>query len=133
MVKMELERNFVEIEIGDMVFEVSLSDKELLEFQNKYKQTVKEMEEIQRSRPEDEDASDTFDDLTNSLSSIYDALLGEGSYEKIYAYNGSILTLAELFFDILEAVNKEIENRSKEKTKRLERYKKKPGQKKAKK
>lgn len=127
MAKLTLERSVVELEIADMKFEVGLNDEELLEFQNKYKQVAKEMEEIQKNRADDEDPTQMYADINKSFTSIYDSLLGEGAYEKLYAYNGSVFALAELLFDILEAVNNEIANKTSASEKRLARYQAKPG------
>ena len=126
MAKLTLERSVVELEIADMKFEVSLNDKELLEFQNKYKQVAKEMKEIQKNRAEDEDPIQIYADINKSLNAIYDSLLGEGAYEKLYAYNGSVSALAELLLDISEAVNNEISNKTSASEKKLARYTTKP-------
>ena len=77
-IKIELQSTIIPIEIGAFKFEVDMTDEKEKAFKGKLDDFLKEAGELDEEKPEDEIK------LKEMLTEVYDDLLGEGSFEKLY-------------------------------------------------
>ncbi|MGM0282836.1 MULTISPECIES: hypothetical protein [unclassified Enterococcus] len=124
----EIKRSGFPINIGGIEFFFGTTVEELTRFfdvqdevEEKIAPLVKKREKlvIDQENITKSDAESLIE-ISNELNAIqYDALLGEGSYEKIYSKHKDVLRLFDLFDPIAENVAKAIENDAKEREDKL--------------
>lgn len=124
----EIKRSGFPINIGGIEFFFGTTVEELTRFfdvqdevEEKIAPLVKKREKlvIDQENITKSDAESLIE-ISNELNAIqYDALLGEGSYEKIYSKHNDALLLFDLFDPIAENVAEAIENDAKDREDKL--------------
>ena len=124
----EIKRSGFPINIGGIEFFFGTTVEELTRFfdvqdevEEKIAPLVKKREKlvIDQENITKSDAESLIE-ISNELNAIqYDALLGEGSYEKIYSKHKDVLRLFDLFDPIAENVAEAIENDAKDREDKL--------------
>lgn len=124
----EIKRSGFPINIGEIEFFFGTTVEELTRFfdvqdevEEKIAPLVKKREKlvIDQENITKSDAESLIE-ISNELNTIqYDALLGEGSYEKIYSQYQDAVQLFDLFDPIAENVAEAIENDAKEREDKL--------------
>ncbi|MCR1943363.1 hypothetical protein [Enterococcus gallinarum] len=124
----EIKRSGFPINIGEIEFFFGTTVEELTRFfdvqdevEEKIAPLVKKREKlvIDQENITKRDAESLIE-ISNELNAIqYDALLGEGSYEKIYSQYQDAVQLFDLFDPIAENVAEAIENDAKEREDKL--------------
>ena len=126
--QLEIKRSGFPINIGGIEFFFGTTVEELTRFfdvqdevEEKIAPLVKKREKlvIDQENITKSDAESLIE-ISNELNAIqYDALLGEGSYEKIYSKHNDVLLLFDLFDPIAENVAEAIENDAKDREDKL--------------
>ncbi len=126
--KFDIKRSGFPINIGTLEFFFGTSVEELTRFfdvqeelEDKINPLVKKREKlaIDQENITKNDAN-TLISISNEMNAIqYDALLGDGSYEKIYAEYPDAVQLFDLFDSIAEKVAEAIENDAKDREDKL--------------
>lgn len=126
--KFDIKRSGFPINIGTLGFFFGTSVEELTRFfdvqeelEDKINPLVKKREKlaIDQENITKNDAN-TLISISNEMNAIqYDALLGDGSYEKIYAEYPDAVQLFDLFDSIAENVAEAIENDAKDREDKL--------------
>ncbi|MCU1913529.1 hypothetical protein N2H42_06950 [Enterococcus faecium] len=126
--KFEIKRSGFPINIGEIEFFFGTTVEELTRFfdvqdevEEKIAPLVKKREKlvIDQENITKRDAESLIE-ISNELNAIqYDALLGEGSYEKIYSQYQDAVQLFDLFDPIAENVAEAIENDAKDREDKL--------------
>ncbi|MBM6742495.1 hypothetical protein [Enterococcus gallinarum] len=124
----EIKRSGFPINIGEIEFFFGTTVEELTRFfdvqdevEEKIAPLIKKREKlvIDQENITKSDAQSLIE-ISNELNAIqYDALLGEGSYEKIYSQYQDAVQLFDLFDPIAENVAEAIENDAKEREDKL--------------
>ena len=92
--KLNLKKSIFPIKIGDFKFEVDLSSDKITELEAKIVKFLKGIKEL----PETPENEEKFAVL---LETVYDELLGTGSYEKLYDHAKQVELLASLFEELV--------------------------------
>jgi len=92
--KLNLKKSIFPIKIGDFKFEVDLSSDKTTELEAKIVKFLKGIEEL----PETPENEEKFAEL---LETVYDELLGAGSYKKLYDHAKQVELLANLFEELV--------------------------------
>lgn len=102
MIKFNKKNNVVPIDFGEFQLEFVANDDNLKRMEqvgNKAKETIKEVENLS-----DLEALDTY---KQAIQEAWDALYGEGTFEKVYDFAGrSILTTSSYFFEMIDGIQK---------------------------
>lgn len=124
----EIKRSGFPINIGEIEFFFGMTVEELTRFfdvqdevEEKIAPLVKKREKlvIDQENITKSDAESLIE-ISNELNAIqYDALLGDGSYEKIYSKYQDAIQLFDLFDPIFENIIEAIENYAKEREDKL--------------
>lgn len=126
--KFEIKRSGFPINIGKLEFFFGTSVEELTRFfevQNEIEEKIQPLMSAREklTKNKGDATSDDVKELinvSNQLNTIqYDALLGDGSYEKIYAEHPDAVQLFDLFDLISENVAEALENDAKDREDRL--------------
>lgn len=129
MVKINLKKNVIPVQIGELEFEFRLTDKSIKGFESQSEKTEKNLVEAVEKYQEDEiEEAKLIDILNNELTDLYDLIFGEGAYKKIYELVPSALDNIEIFMDLMPAIRAEydemMDKRDKQRKKKIEEYKK---------
>lgn len=126
--KFEVKRSGFPINIGKLEFFFGTSVEELTRFFEVQDEIEEKIQPLMSAREKltknkGDATSDDVKELinvSNQLNTIqYDALLGDGSYEKIYAEHPDAVQLFDLFDLIAENVTEALENDAKDREDRL--------------
>ena len=126
--KFEIKRSGFPINIGKLEFFFCTSVEELTRFFEVQDEIEEKIQPLMSAREKltknkGDATSDDVKELinvSNQLNTIqYDALLGDGSYEKIYAEHPDAVQLFDLFDRIAENVAEALENDAKDREDRL--------------
>ena len=94
-IKLNLSSTVIPVEIGEFKFEIDMTDVKEKSFQSKLDDFVQKVKKLDESKAEDEDA------LRKMLSEAYDALLGEGAFDKLYDYTSNTGILLGVFMELV--------------------------------
>lgn len=93
-------KHIEEIKIGEKIYTIDMSDKNLREMQvkfNGYYQKSQELEAASKSVVTEEEQIKYFDEAVKMMKELTDGVLGDGSGEELYKLSGeSILEMGEL-------------------------------------
>ena len=104
-IKLDLNTAVIPVEIGEFKFEIEMTDEKEKAFQVKLKDFVNKAKGLSEDKPEDEEV------LRGMVAEVYDELLGEGAFEKLYAYTANTGILLGVFMDLVAEYSKEIRAR----------------------
>ena len=106
-IKINLESTKIPVEIGDLKFEIDVTDEKYEAFIKNFNAFLTQMESL------DEEKSEDIAHLKKLVEKIYDDLLGMGAYEKIYTMMPNISfvasTLVSIVTQLVEEMNKRME------------------------
>lgn len=108
MIKIDVERKFIPIQIGSNEFEFDLSDDAILKLQETYKKVVNNVEKVKLDDSLSE--KQRIETTKKMQKEAVDFLLGRGAFDKIYAEVGSISSITDVLMELNEQLPKEIEN-----------------------
>ncbi|EMF0592586.1 hypothetical protein ACTRG7_000277 [Enterococcus faecium] len=115
----QLEKKGFPVNIGELEFFFGTTTEELTrffdvqsEFEEKVKELKNQLKQIKNTdKPDKEDTLQILRISKELAKAEYDALLGEGSFEKIYSVYRDVEQLIDLFdpisFEVAEAIEKE--------------------------
>lgn len=103
--KLSLKKSIFPVEIGTFKFEVDLSDDKAKDLEEKVTTFLKGINEL-TGTPENEEKVATL------LKNVFNELLGEGAYEKLYDYTKRVDLLAELLEELVLALVSKLPGRS---------------------
>ena len=103
--KLSLKKSIFPVEIGEFKFEVDLSDDKAKDLEEKVSAFLKGINDL-AGNPENEEK------FTELLKNVFDELLGEGAYEKLYDYAKRVDLLAELLEELVLALVSKLPGRS---------------------
>lgn len=104
-IKISLESTIIPVEIGDLKFEIDVTDEKYEAFTNNFNVFLKEIVTL------DEESSEDIEKLKVLVQKLYDELLGDGSYEQIYTKMPNISFVAGTLANIVTQLAKEMEKR----------------------
>ena len=94
-IKIDLQSTVIPIEIGEFKFEVDMTDEKEKAFKAKLDNFLKQAADLDEQKPEDEEK------LKELLNEIYDSLLGEGSFDKLYSSASNLGILSGVFVQLV--------------------------------
>ena len=94
-IKISLESTKIPVEIGDLKFEIDVTDEKYEAFIQNFNAFLSKMESL------DEEKSEDIALLKTMVSKVYEELLGTGSYEQIYAKMPNIAFVASTLVNIV--------------------------------
>ncbi|MCL2559274.1 MAG: hypothetical protein FWE07_02195 [Turicibacter sp.] len=100
--KLNLKKSIFPVEIGAFTFEVDLSDDKVKDFEAKMASFLEGVEAAAADEA-------TFTEL---LGNVYDELLGDGAYKKLYDHTKRVDILAELLGDLMLALVSKLPGRT---------------------
>ncbi len=119
MVKITIEKNTVPVTIGALDFEYTVTDKNVLSFEKIATESEKTLVQVLHDFQEDKiDEPEMVKKANAELSVLFDLLLGEGAYKKIYEQTPSVLTNAEIFMELIVGIREESDKLEKQKNKK---------------
>ena len=92
----------IPIEIGDVKLEFDMSDENIKKLFNSEHDIMKMIDEVDKN---------DFDAQKKAIKEIIDALLGDGSFDKLYDLSPSIFIVVEYFMQIAQGLKEEINKR----------------------
>jgi len=107
-IKIQLEELIIPVTIGELKFEVDTSDTSIKTLRKKAFQMEAKIKEIEKIAETSEEEAEKEVELY--LQDSFDALLGEGAFEKIYKQTPALKSLAKYFIKLIEGLEKEINN-----------------------
>lgn len=99
-IKIQTDVPEIPIEIGKLNFSFSVSDENLLSFRGKSLEIQKTLSNL----PEVEDDEEAMAQAKDALRVGFDAILGAGSFEKIYEQTPSINYLVNYLFQLISGI-----------------------------
>ena len=104
-IKVSLESTKIPVEIGDLKFEIDVTDEKYEAFIEKFNNFLAKIEFLSEEKVEDMTL------LKTMVSEVYEELLGMGSYEKIYSKMPNIGFVSSALVSIVTQLIKEMEQR----------------------
>ena len=104
-IKLNLSSTVIPVEIGEFKFEIDMTDVKEKAFQSKLDDFVHKVKKLDESKSEDEDA------LRKMLAEAYNALLGEGAFDKLYVYTPNTGILLGVFMELVTEYSKVVKAR----------------------
>jgi len=106
-IKINLEATKIPVEIGDLKFEIDVTDERYEAFINNFNEFLTKLDSLDDGKSED------IAVLKTLVSEIYAELLGEGSYEQIYEKMPNIAFVASVLVNIVTQLTEEMDERIK--------------------
>ncbi|MCL1924211.1 MAG: hypothetical protein FWF50_01345 [Defluviitaleaceae bacterium] len=103
--KINLESTVIPIEIGDLKFEINVTDENYSVFNQVFSKFLEDIESLSEAETED------LELIKEKQKLVYDALLGEGAFEKIYAISPSVIVTTGVLTKVIEHLEAEVSNR----------------------
>lgn len=103
-IRIQTEKTEIPIELGELRFAFSVSDESVKEFSKNAESVQKELERL-AARPDDEKGLEL---AKEALKKGYDAMFGEGTFEKVYELSPSVLIVMKYFQQIAEGIHEEL-------------------------
>ncbi|MFD5849704.1 hypothetical protein ACFWGC_05865 [Cytobacillus pseudoceanisediminis] len=112
-IKIDVQKTYEEVEIADKVYRMYLNDESLREYDKVFKRFRKES-----AKMKDRDYSDMTEKEQKAaekenyeiMFTVVEVLLGEGSFEKVYADTGkSLIVMADIILQLMEVVGKRMQ------------------------
>ena len=109
-IKVNLETTVIPVEIGDLKFEIDVTDEKYEEYVQSFNAFLDDVSEL------DETESEDLKLLKEKQKHVYDVLLGEGAFESIYELAPSIMITTGILTQVVEQLEKEVMKRLEGKT-----------------
>lgn len=111
-IKIDVQKTYEEVEIVDSVYRMSLSDESMKAYDKVFKKFRKEslkMSERDYSKMTDKEQKAAEKENHAMMFEVVEALLGEGSFDKIYSDTGkSLLVVADIIMQLMGVVDKRL-------------------------
>jgi len=104
-IKISLESTVIPVQIGDLKFEIDVSDEKYEEIVSNFNGFLEKISEL------DEEKAEDVVQLKDIVKEIYDQLLGEGAYEKIYAKMSNVSFVVGVLVNLVTQLTGEMEKR----------------------
>lgn len=104
-IKLNISSTIIPVEIGEFKFEIEMTDIKQKSFQSKLDDFVQRAKELNEGKAEDEGV------LRGMLTEVYDALLEEGVFEKLYAHTPNTAILLNVFMELVAEYSKVVKAR----------------------
>ena len=104
-IKLNLRTATIPVEIGEFKFEIEMTDAKERAFQAKINDFIQKAQEAREEKPEDEEA------LRGMVSEMFDELLGDGAFEKLYAHTSNTGILLSVFMELVAEYSKVVRSR----------------------
>lgn len=101
-IKIQLETPAIPVEIGKLKFEFDTSDESILSFRETALSFKDELDNVEFT--EDNELEKAKDILRRG----FDLMLGEGSFEKIYAQTPSVLSVTKYFVLLTQSITEQL-------------------------
>jgi len=101
-IKIQTKTHVIPIEIGDVKLGFDMSDENIQKLFNSEHDIMKMIDEVDKN---------DFDAQKKAIKEIIDALLGDGSFDKLYDLSPSIFIVVEYFMQIAQGLKEEINKR----------------------
>lgn len=105
-IKILTKKTGLPIEIGSLNFEFDLSDESIKDFKKANDEMVDELKAFKDADKEDEAFIENAKQL---LQRTFDAILGEGSFAKIYKETPSVIYLMDYLKQLVDGILEELE------------------------
>jgi len=104
-IKLNLNTTIIPVEIGEFKFEINMTDEKEKSFQAKLSDFLKQAEKLDEAKTEDEEK------LRTMIAELYDELLGNGAFKKLYAHTPNAGILLGVFMQLVTEFTKEARSR----------------------
>lgn len=101
-IKIQTKTHVIPIEIGDVKLEFDMSDENLQKLFDTEHDVMKKIDEVDKN---------DFEAQKKAISEIVDAMLGDGSFDKLYELSPSIFIVVEYFMQIAQGLKEEVNKR----------------------
>lgn len=112
-IKINVQKAYEEVEIADKIYRMYLNDEKLREYDKVFRKFRKEslkMSERDYSKMTDKEQKAAEKENYEIMFSVVELLLGEGSFEKVYADTGkSLLVMTDIIMQLMEVVGKRMQ------------------------
>ena len=105
-IKINLESTKIPVEIGDLKFEIDVTDEKYESFINNFNIFLEKMESL------DEEKSEDLVLIKKMVKEVYDDLLGKDAYEQIYAKMPNTAFVSKVLATIVSQLMIEMEDKS---------------------
>src|SRR5690625_6807499 len=102
-IKIQTKKAHIPIEIGDLTLYFDMTDENINRLYNTHEEMAKKFDRVDTNSPEK---------AREILKEVFDYILGEGAFEKVYALSGSIITTTEYFEAIMNGIRDEVQKRT---------------------
>lgn len=129
MVNIQVNKNTIPVTIGELEFEYSLTDKNVVSFEKLAASSEQALVGVLKDFEDKSiDEAEMVDKANAELTVLFDLFLGEGAYLKIYEQTPSVVTNAEIFMELIVGIREESdkleEQKNKKRKAKIDQYKK---------
>lgn len=129
MVNIQVNKNTIPVTIGELEFEYSLTDKNVVSFEKLAASSEQALVGVLKDFEDKTiDEAAMVDKANAELTVLFDLFLGEGAYQKIYEQTPSVVTNAEIFMELIVGIREESdkleEQKNKKRKSKIDQYKK---------
>lgn len=103
-IRIEEQKPEIPVEIGELKFSFKVTDEAVLEFRKNALEVAKKLNSIELKEGEEEALKATQDALRHG----FDAILGEGAYNKLYEMTPSVVLLMRYFEQLAAGLSDEL-------------------------
>lgn len=103
-IRIEEQKPEIPVEIGELKFSFKVTDEAVLEFRKNALEVAKKLNSIELKEDEEEALKATQDALRHG----FDAILGEGAYNKLYEMTPSVVFLMRYFEQLAAGLSDEL-------------------------
>ena len=103
-IRIEEQKPEIPVEIGELKFSFKVTDEAVLEFRKNALEVAKKLNNIELKEGEEEALKATQDALRHG----FDAILGEGAYNKLYEMTPSVVLLMRYFEQLAAGLSDEL-------------------------
>ena len=104
-IKIQTEKTFIPVEIGDLKFKFDITDESIVELRKNADKVRKELENIEADKNDEKALEQTKDVLRQG----YTLILGEGAFEKIYEISPSVIVCMKYFEQVVRGIEEELQ------------------------
>lgn len=101
-IKIQTKTHVIPIEIGDVKLGFDMSDENLQKLFDAEHDIMKKIDEVDKN---------DFEGQKEAIKEIIDALLGDGSFDKLYKLSPSVFIVVEYFMQIAQGLKEEVNKR----------------------
>lgn len=111
-IKIDVQKTYEEVEIIDSVYRLELNDESMKKYDKlflKFRKESLKMSERDYSKMTEKERKAAEKENHTMMFEVTEALLGEGSFEKIYSETGrSLFIMADIIMQLMQVVDKRL-------------------------